>query len=353
VGSTAGYTACLNPVPGTIAGEAVMSPACRAYLTSERDALRAGGRVVNNTTTGPVVDGNRPLAYTWSYSFGVKRELANNLAASIDYVGNEGRANTAIIDINEGPTNPATGRITRLGVNVFDPSGELVTGAARNATFVQFNQYRSSEALNTDFKSLELDLEKRFSKRWSGRASYTWAKCHDVGSIIVDSDPRLDYGRCDRDNRHAFSGSTNLDLGKGFGTGFVFRTYSGYPINETTGTDSNGDGTTPNNDRPTKGLNDLVTLPSGKPGAIVSAVDSRGVAVRNGIDGERKTILDGRFQYTRRISRYQAGLFLEVYNLLNHTNFGNATGARNNANFLNPIIVDTPRTAQLGFRLLF
>ena len=135
-----------------------------------------------------------------------------------------------------------------------------------------------------------------------------------------------------------------MDLGHGLGAGMVFRTYSGYPINETVGTDVNGDGTT--NDRPAKGVNDL-TLP------IVSALDSRGVAVRNGIAGQKKTILDGRFQYVRRIARYQAGFFLEVYNLTNHVNFGNPTGARNSANFLKTIVDDSPRTAQLGFRLLF
>ena len=71
----------------------------------------------------------------------------------------------------------------------------------------------------------------------------------------------MDYGRCDRDNRHAFSGSANFDLGKGFGTGFVFRTYSGYPINETIGTDFNGDGN--NNDRPKQGVNDQATAALG------------------------------------------------------------------------------------------
>jgi len=59
-------------------------------------------------------------------SNGVKREIANNMAVSVDYVGNRGRDNTAVIDINEGPINPATGRVTRLGVNVFDPTGALV-----------------------------------------------------------------------------------------------------------------------------------------------------------------------------------------------------------------------------------
>jgi hypothetical protein len=82
-------------------------------------------------------------------------------------------------------------------------------------------------------------------------------------------------------------------------------------------------------------------------------VDSRGVAVRNGIDGEEKIILDGRFQYIHRFGKVQAGLFLEVYNLLNRANFGNPTGARNSVNFLKVVAADTPRTAQLGFRLTF
>jgi outer membrane receptor protein involved in Fe transport len=346
-------TACLNPVPGRTPGTAVMSPACRAYVLGLRDSVLNTG-VVNNTTTGPIVDGDRRMAYTWAFSAGIKREIANNMAVSIDYVGNRGKDNTGVIDINEGPVNPATGRVTRVGVEVFDPAGVLVPAAARNSTFAQFNQEQTRElgsALDSDFNSLELELERRMSNHWSARVSYTYARCHDVGVIVIDSDPRADYGLCDRDNTHAFAASTNVDLSHGFGMGFVFRRYSGYPINETVGTDVNGDGTT--NDRPTAGVNDLVTLPSGRPGTIVSALDSRGVAVRNGIKGEPKLILDGRFQYVHHIGRYEAGLFLEIYNLTNHTNFGNPSGARNSINFLNPIVADNPRTAQLGVRVTF
>jgi hypothetical protein len=269
------------------------------------------------------------------------------MAVSIDYVGNRGRDNTSVIDINEGPVG-ANGRITRLGVNVFDPNGDLVplsNTAARNTTFAQFNQEQTLPSLDTDFNSLEVGLDKRLSNRWSGRVSYTLARSRDVGVIIVDSNPRLDYGLSNFDNRHAFAASTNIDLGKGLGTGFVFRRYSGYPINETTGTDSNGDGTS-NNDRPTKGVDDLT-----KP--IVSAVDSRGVAIRNGIKGEPQLILDGRFQYIQKIHRYQAGIFLEVYNLTNHVNFGNPTSARNSTQFLVRTVANNPRTAQIGFRLIF
>jgi len=352
VGPNANATACLNPIQGS-AGVAVISPACRTFLLSQRSLVNAGN-VVNSTTTGPLVDGDRRMAYTWAFSAGVKHELTPTMAASVDYVGNRGRDNTAAIDINEGPINPATGRVTRLGVDVFDPNHELVPPEARGATFVQFNQNQTKElggALNSKFDSLELGLEKRMSSRWSGRVSYTLSHCHDVASIIVDSDPRLDYGRCDRDNIHAFATSAYVDMGKGFGGGIVFRAYSGYPINETVGTDVNGDGT--NNDRPKQGVNDLVTLPSGLPGTILSAVDSRGIAVRNGIDGEKQVLLDGRMQYIAHINRYQAGLFLELYNLLNTANFGNPTGARNSVNFMKTIVAGQGRTAQLGIRVTF
>jgi hypothetical protein len=75
--------------------------------------------------------------------------------------------------------------------------------------------------------------------------------------------------------------------------------------------------------------------------------------VRNGIDGPNKIILDARAQYLWRVQRVQAGVFLEVYNLTDHVNYGNPSGNRNSSNFLVPIVTDDPRTAQIGFRLTF
>jgi outer membrane receptor protein involved in Fe transport len=343
-------TACLNPATGPTAGVAVISPACKAFLNGLRGQVLAGG-FVNNVTAGPIIDSpDRQMQYTWAFSAGVKREIARDMAVSVDYVGNRGRDLTAVIDINEGPINPATGRITRLGMSAFNPNNVLnLPAAALNSTFAQFNQEQTRPEFNTDYNSLEVELEKRFSSRWSSRVSYTFSHCNDVVAPLAvlgasDTDPRLDYGRCARDNRHAFATSANVQPWKGLGAGMVFRRYSGYPINEATGVDTNGDGT--NNDRPTRGRDDL-TLP------IRSALDSRGVAIRNGLDGQHKLILDGRVQYIWRVQRYQAGVFLEIYNLTNHANFGDPTGSRNSANFMIPIVADNPRTAQLGFRLTF
>jgi hypothetical protein len=353
-GSTAEATACLRPTSGSTPGVAEISPACRTFLEGIRSQVLAGG-FVNTTTVGPLVDGDRRMAYTWNFSIGVERELMRDMAMSVDYVGNRGYDNTAPFDINEGPVNPATDRITRLGVDRFDPGGALVTGSARSATFQGFYQLQTLDALDSDFDSLELGLEKRYSNRWAGRVSYTLARCRDVintpvaapaagAAFIDDRDPRRDYGACLRDNRHAFASSANVAIWRGLGAGMVFRAYSGYPINETVGSDVNGDGI--NNDRPVRGVHDLMR-------PIASQVDAQGMAVRNGIDGPNKVILDARAQYIWRVQRYQAGVFLEVYNVTNHVNYGTPTGSRLSSNFLVPIASDDPLSAQVGFRLTF
>lgn len=328
---------CLQPISGS--GLALIGPACRAYLDTRRAQVEAGGFVNNQ----PTVDGNRLLPYLWAYSVGVKHQLTSDVAFSIDYVGNVGRDQVQLVDINEGPP-AANGRITRLGVDAFDANGELVPPEARSTNFIRFLQYQSRSEFNTEYKALELAVDKRLSNRWSGRISYTLARARDVGAITYDTDLRADFGRTSFDNRHALAMSANFDVWRGFDAGFIFRYYSGYPINETVGTDFNGDGDT--NDRPIQGIHDL-TRP------ILSSVDGNGRAIRNGIDGERQVLLDGRFQYLWRMQRYETGLFLEIYNLTNQVNYGNPLGNRNSTNFMVRTVAGDPRTVQLGLRMRF
>jgi hypothetical protein len=329
---------CLQPTGN--AGLAELSAACKNSLTTLRNQVNAGGY----TNDQPTVDGDRRMPYLWAFSAGVKREVRPGVAVSADYVGNRGKDQIATIDINEGPVG-ANGRITRVGVDVFDPTGELVPPGSRSTPFRRFLQYQSRADLDTDYNSLELAVEKRHSNRWSGRIGYTLARARDVGLITFDTNPRGDYARTNFDNRHAFAASANVDIWRGLSGGMVFRAYSGYPINETIGSDANGDGDT--NDRPLTGVNDL-TRP------ILSPLDDTGRAIRNGIDGEKQVLLDARFQYIwRSANRLDAGVFLEIYNFLNTTNFGNPTGNRNSSNFMVPVVAGDPRTAQIGFRVTF
>jgi hypothetical protein len=340
---------CLQPTGNN--GLAVISPACRAFLAGLRDRV-AGGEFVN---TEPVVDGDRRLGYLWSFSLGVKRELMPNLAIGVDYVGNRGRDQTALIDINEGPT--VNRRVTRLGVNAFDPGGELIPAQARNASFGRVLQYQTRDNLNSDYDALEISLEKRYSERWSSRFAYTLSRSRDVGStgggttivnkrVSDDLNPRSDYGRSNFDNRHAAAWSLNTNPWRGFGAGAVFRYYSGYPINELVGSDVNRD--RDNFDRPVAGIDDA-TRP------IQSPLDASGRAIRNGIDGETQLLLDLRFQYMFDLPRAGSsiGLFWELYNATDRVNFGNPTGSRTSRNFLVPVRAGNPRTMQLGVRYMF
>jgi outer membrane receptor protein involved in Fe transport len=342
---------CLSPVMNE-PGLAAISPACRAFLENTANQVAAGTFI----NTEPTVEGDRVMPYTWGFSAGVKRQLMSDLAVSVDYVGNLGRDQTTLLDINVGPTDPVTGRITRLGVNGFDPDGVIVpfsNAAARATNFVRVMQYKTDERFNTDFKSLEVSLEKRQSNRWSGRVSYTLGYANDVGAITDQLNPRADYGRSSNDNRHALAASANIDVWRGLGAGFVFRAYSGNPVNETTGSDRNGDGN--NNERPRAGIDDQPTAanPQGLP--ILSPLDANGIAIRNGIEGNNSILLDGRFQYIWNIQRYQAGLFLEIYNMLDKENFSTPTGSRTSSNFRNRIStnVGAPRQIQLGVRMTF
>ena len=340
--------ACLQPTGNN--GLAVIGPACRAMLTGIRSSLQpgAGAQFIN---TEPQLDGDRRMGYLWGYSVGVKHELMPNLAVGADYVGNRGRDQTAQIDINEGP--PVNGRITRLGPDVFDPTGELIPASARGANYQRVLQYQTRDDLNSDYDSLELSLEKRFSNRWSGRVAYTLAYSNDVAPqgnalnarFTNDLNPRDDYGRASIDNRHAFVTSVSVTPFGGLSTGAIVRYYSGYPINETVGSDVNAD--RDNNDRPQTGVHDL-TRP------ILSPLDANGRAIRNGIDGNSTTLVDLQTQYVLRLQQRQTvGLFFEVYNLFNKENLGNPTGNRNNANFMIPVEAGTMRSAQLGIRYTF
>ena len=72
-----------------------------------------------------------------------------------------------------------------------------------------------------------------------------------------------------------------------------------------------------------------------------------------GSTAKRRSILDGRFQYIHRFGRYQAGLFLEIYNLTESRQLRQPDRSEELGQFLIPIAADNPRTAQLGFRLTF
>ncbi|MBI4885853.1 MAG: TonB-dependent receptor, partial [Acidobacteria bacterium] len=333
-------------------GRAVMSPACRAQLVTAQNQLAAGGFI----NTEPVLEGNRRLGFLYQINAGVEREVFPGLAVIVDYVGSRGRDQTGRVDINE-PRLLANGRIGRPGPAGFDPDGTRIPASARNANFQRVLEYTTGAAFNSDYNALEVSLDRRYANRWSGRLSYTLSKARDVnanagtnGAAIVekrvndDLNPRLDYGLTNFDNRHTLSAGGNWNAWRDLGLGATFRYYSGNPVNETIGVDANGDRDGNNFDRPVRGVNDA-TLP------IRSPLDANGMAIRNGLKGQEKMLLDLRLQYVQRVQGDQTvGLFWEIYNATNRANFANPTGNRRSSDFMRLITADEARSMQIGVR---
>ena len=325
-------------------GVASLSPAGRAALNALRDQIIAGSTFNRN----PWVDSaDRRLPYTVSWSLGVSHQILGNSAVSVDYVANSSRDQLGVIDINE-PVNRV-----RPGVNAFDPTGELIPAAARNTPFARVLQVQTSPVFDGNYKSLQLSYNKRMSNRWSGRLAYTLQQSHYVGlgnpdarRVWLDNDPGADYGRFVSDRPHVLAASGTWNPWKTLSVATVVSAISGAAVNETVGSDVNGDGD--NNDRPIRGINDLV-IP------IRSDVDGAGRAVINGLDGPGSFLVDMSLRYSVPL---KAGfdsldLFYDIFNLFNRENLVAPTGNRSSPFFMVPTAAQFARQMQFGIRVRF
>jgi hypothetical protein len=330
-------------------GVAVLSPAAQAFLNNLRAQALAGTTFNRNPR---LLDPDRKLAYQWAYSFGFSRELGRNAAVTLDFVGNISRDQTGEIDINAPRTGALRG--TRPGVNVFDPNGEYITGSARNTSFQRVRLLTSDSALDGDYKSLQAAFVKRMANRWSGRLSYTLQKANYVGlgnpdarTVWINTDIEADYGRFASNRTHVLAMSGTLNLAKNLNLSAVLSAISGAPINETVGTDFNGDNN--NNDRPIRGVSE-----EGR--AIVSEVDGQGRAVINGLDGPGSFLIDASLRYSIPLgsnSRRSLDLFYDMFNVLNRENLVAPSGNRRSALFMVPTAAQFPRQMQFGARIRF
>ena len=342
---------CLNPIGN--AGFAVISPACRAMLNAARAGLEAGSFI----NPEPLLPGNRKIGFLYQYNVGIERQIMANMAVTVDFIQSYGRDQTNRLDINE-PRLLANGTIGRPGPAVFDPDGTRIPPQARSTNFRRVLEYTTSPLFNNDYRAVEMSVDRRFANGWSGRASWTISRARDVSAAAVgnaaivdrrvsdDLNPRLDYGLTHFNNTHAVTAGGNWSAWRGLGIGATFRYYSGNPVNEIVGVDRNADADA-NFDRPVRGRDDL-TMP------IRSPLDDNGMAIRNGLDGSDKMLLDLRLQYVHTLpAAHTVGFFWEIYNATNRVNFDNPIGNRRSADFMRSVVADDPRSMQLGFRYTF
>src|SRR5579884_1098881 len=142
-----------------------------------------------------------PHMYQWN--FNIQRQLFEDTTLTVGYVGSRGLHLYAARDIN--PVQPSIVN----GVQVFGvPKGPASVGILSNPRLNPKAAALSSEAPvgDSNYHSLQVGLNRRFSHGVQGQLSYTWSKCLDDASGtygleggIPWSNPlngSFDHGRC-------------------------------------------------------------------------------------------------------------------------------------------------------------
>ena len=193
-----------------------------------------------------------PHLYQWN--FNIQRQLFESTTLTVGYVGSRGLHLYGARDIN--PVLPTVVN----GLQIFGvPKGTTSVGITSNPRLNPAGAALSSEApvADSNYHSLQVGLNRRFSHGVQSQLSYTWSKCLDNASGtygleggIPWSDPlngSYDHGRCLFDRPQVFNLSgvyalpfkQNL-LTKGWQMSGGLMVQSGSPWNVTVGFDQSG-----------------------------------------------------------------------------------------------------------------
>jgi hypothetical protein len=304
------------------------------------------GSRVRNTGTVSFDSPDRRTPRSDQISLGYEHQLGGTISASADYVHVYGRDQLMLQDLNKGSraTTSATATVVRP-----DPNFVGVVNLPVNAG-------------KTDYDALLTQVEKRFARSVSMRASYTlsYARGNNSGSgypasnFQVGQDLNLDLneGPTDFNRRHNFvvSGRTLVPFTHGMTFSWVARALSGLPftlVNNDVDADRNGTLFDPIAPATYSGT-------AARDNYTVKDYNGR----RNGAVGPGFFQLDARFGYRFNLrDRRTLDVSADVFNLTNRANFANP--GSNTASPATFLVISAlrdgapPRTAQVGVRFGF
>jgi hypothetical protein len=115
-----------------------------------------------------------PTTYSWS--FGVQKQLRSKIAIDVAYVGNTAKHLQYVRDLNQVPLGTTT------GTTILSQNNNVVEAIRpyRGYTNVNYTDYGATSFYN----ALQSRVSRRFSKTFSMNANFTWSKVMDD----VDSD---------------------------------------------------------------------------------------------------------------------------------------------------------------------
>jgi hypothetical protein len=312
----------------------------------------------NQLTRTVVADDFRPPVYD-QFSVGVERQVADDLALRVGYVGTFGNDLFQTLD-----GNPRLAFSTQRQ----DPSRGVIRLRAN--------------AAESWYHSLQTQLDMRFSRGLSAGVHYTWSRFEDTASEIFNPsagevavaqdsfDLAAERGRSTYDRPHRMAGNFVWELpwrkgqqglvGKilgGWQLSSFFTLQSGAPFTVLNGSDPTGalagiDALVGNAIRPNQNTDlDVGSMTVEEPRAAGGAALFRplcgnpsatcagervGNVPRNSLRADGVGNLDiGITKNTRFISGHNMQIRIEMFNATNTRNFGIPDGGINSANFLN------------------
>ncbi len=317
-----------------------------------------------------------PVARNYQWSFSVQRQLPNGLVAEAAYIGNHVNGLSFPVDINQVPYNKLGTSPTPQSLRPF-PQFLNINGNHYNAI--------------SNYNSLQLSLQKRFSSGMSFNVNYTWSKMLDEqDSSGWDGNggtqywqnaylPGVNYGYSNLNRTHMFKGNVIYDLpiGKdkkllnrggpldwiagGWQISSIFLVESGTPYTPTMGT-QNLSGALSGNWFPNLVGDPHLSNPTirryfNTAAFAQPAPFTFGNSGRNILFGPLMSDIDFSMAKSFMLPRFERGrlqLRLDATNVINHPSFGNpnASIGTPNAGIITTTTVGG-RVVQLGARLSF
>lgn len=327
------------------------------------DAAKAGTVSIGGWSQNP--ENRTPYSQQWNFT--VQRQVMNDLAIDIGYVGNVNKRQIGYSALNTAPI-PGPGPVNPR--RLMPEFGELDAG---------YNQYNSA------YHSMRVNAVKRFSKGLQFQANYTWGKALDNQSSLAETraqnqyDRRADWGRSSIDLRHIFQASYVYELpfgkGKRFGGNWsapvayvlggwsvegITRLQTGAPFNVVVGQDRANVGRSqqrPNVVRnPNNGGSRNVDIPWFDTSAFqLQPIYTYGNAASfiTQADGRQtwdvSTQKDFHFKREGNMLQFRA----EMFNIGNHVNMGNPQGNFASSAFGKVTSATAARQIQMSLRYAF
>ncbi|HYX30550.1 MAG TPA: carboxypeptidase regulatory-like domain-containing protein [Pyrinomonadaceae bacterium] len=178
-------------------------------LDTINPGLKSAVAGVSNSTGFNAVDENFRPPESWQWNVTVSREILKNTVAEFSYIGNHG---THIwrrgVNVNEVPPEKRAAVVQAFLTN--NANAQAIANA--NRIFPNLGPITMSESNGiSDYKALQVWINRRFTNRMSYQVAYTWS--HATSDVPLTSftsattDPfnfAIDKGDSDLDRRHMF-----------------------------------------------------------------------------------------------------------------------------------------------------